>query len=752
LPMHLLIWSLTAVIFLLSACATGQPEKRGSTESRPLSVGKPLMPPLERPPRGDKTDNAEIPPSKEAPAFEMLKGYRPERPGLSLPARPEGVAFDRGKKVQLTIDDMPLGDFIDFFFGKLMGASYVMGPKADRLIKTPVTIHLKRELTLEQAYRLVLDMLGQYNVDVEYKEGTFYFTRVTPTTYAPIDYGRGDVADLDTPTGVIKIIPIYHIMDQIEDLKKVLAPIGAGRGGVVISQTREGNLLIVKGAKTDVQSVVDLIRVLDRPLFSNRQIGMFRLTYWHPEDFILKAIELLVAEGIPASPTITATGLCFVPIPRLRAVICFAPDKGTLQRVLYWKNVLDVPGERETGEDFFIYFPRHARAEELGETLNSILGLVAARPAETEKAAAPSTTAMVREATPKGGQQGEPAKTRSSKKETGTQTAAAAASSIQGILPSAAKGGAEGLSQMASGGLNVSVVVDTTRNALVIYASAQDYKTVLNLLEQIDIMPKQVLIEVTVAEVTLKDDLQYGVEWYLRTSGDITGTLSTLGGLGLPTGGLTYSLISDSGKFRAMLSMLAKETDIRILSTPHVTIRDNESANIKIGQDVPILVSATTSDIQQEGDTQIIQSVQYRATGVMLQVTPTINSDAMVTLEINQEVSEAQTNTFSDLDSPLILDRSIQTKVVSRHGQSILLGGIISDKTSQTINKVPFLGDIPLLGYLFKTKTKGREKSEVIMLVTPHIIDSEEDIDAVRREIISRMHMLDERQTGRFTE
>ncbi len=122
----------------------------------------------------------------------------------------------------------------------------------------------------------------------------------------------------------------------------------------------------------------------------------------------------------------------------------------------------------------------------------------------------------------------------------------------------------------------------------------------------------------------------------------------------------------------------------------------------------------------------------------------------MVTLEISQEVSEAQTNPTSKLDSPLILNRSLKTTVVSRHGQSILLGGIISDTQSESENKVPFLGDIPILGYLFKTETMGRNKTEVIMLVTPRIITTEEDIDSVRREIIGKMNLLDEGQTGKF--
>ena len=308
-----------------------------------------------------------------------------------------------------------------------------------------------------------------------------------------------------------------------------------------------------------------------------------------------------------------------------------------------------------------------------------------------------------REASPKGGQ----------KAPTVAQARATSALATEEKLkgPAGPTISSPAMSAMGEGRLRAAVVVDENRNALIIYCRPEDYATIKALLEQVDIMPRQVLIEVTIAEVTLKDDLQYGVEWYLKNSaGSLTGVLSTLGNLSLPTGGLTYSLISSSKNFQAMLTMLAKKTNIRILSTPHIIVRDNTSANIKIGKDVPVLVSATTSDIQQGGDTQIIQSVEYRATGVMLTVTPTINSREMVTLEISQEVSEAQTNATSTLDSPLILDRSIQTTVVSRHGQSILLGGIISDTQSDSSKQGAFSGRYPHPGVSLQDQNRVKEQ------------------------------------------
>jgi len=734
---HWLIPILFAIALLFSACASGKPEqKRTFGTIIHEKTEKPVAPP-----RKGKVDHGEDKgkAEPEAPPFEMLKSYKVQAPPSVGPGTSDRVSFDRERKVQLAIENMPILDFIDFFFGKLMGVNYLFEPRLQNVQANKVNINLQEEYPLGKLYPLVLSLLEQSGVGVVFKDGVFRFYpqgAIVPGS-PNIFWGMGDVADAGTSAIVIQIIPLRYLGNRMQEVGKLMKA-ATQKLRVNVTQTRNPDLLMAIGAEKDVSSVVRLVELLDRPLFAEQHIAMVRLDYWTPEDFTQKIRDLLKAEGIPVAEQISAGGLSFIPVGRIQAVLCFSSEPDWLQRVRYWKKLLDVPSRSESKEGFFVYFPRYARAEELGEVLGEILSLVGGTAKKKEKPPERDLGIAIREATPKGGQQ-EQARTGGSKTGKGEKGGAAKSS------PAFAR-----LSEKGAGALNVALVVDDVRNALIVYCNPDDYNTVKNLLEQIDIMPKQVLIEVTVAEVTLKDDLQYGVEWYLKNSGNITGTLSTLGGLALPAGGLTYSLISSSQKFQAMLTMLAKKTDIRILSTPHITVRDNETASIKIGQDVPVLVSATTSDIQAEGSTQIIQSVEYRATGTMLTVTPTINSREMVTLEIAQEVSEAQTNPTSNLDSPLILDRSLQTTVVSKHGQSILLGGIISDTLSEGENKVPFLGDIPILGFFFKTTTKSRVRSEVIMLVTPRIIQNEEDIDTVRREILGRMNLLGEDQTGRY--
>jgi type II secretory pathway component GspD/PulD (secretin) len=174
----------------------------------------------------------------------------------------------------------------------------------------------------------------------------------------------------------------------------------------------------------------------------------------------------------------------------------------------------------------------------------------------------------------------------------------------------------------------VSVAVDENRNALIIYATPKKYKALESLLKKLDVMPVQVLIEASVAEVTLKDSLKYGLEWFLKnTDGSQTNILRTLGGLGGVGGGLDYSIITDSKKFQLFLNALAQEDMVKILSSPRITVRDGKSASIIVGTEVPVITSeATSPDVQEEGTSGIIRSVQYRSTGVSLQVTPSVHA------------------------------------------------------------------------------------------------------------------------------
>lgn len=250
--------------------------------------------------------------------------------------------------------------------------------------------------------------------------------------------------------------------------------------------------------------------------------------------------------------------------------------------------------------------------------------------------------------------------------------------------------------------------------------------------------PKQVLIEATIAELTLTDDLNYGIEWALMSKMEQGSySLQTLGQLGLNTGtGLTFNFTSDSKRLAAAVNAYAKENKLNVLSTPRIMVLDNQSASITVGSQVPLLSGSTSSSsVASTGVTVSTEAVQYVTTGIILTVTPTINTSGLLTLAITLEDSEAQTNNTSSIDSPLITTQNLTTSVVASSSQTILLGGMITNNLSDTETKVPLLGDIPLIGNVFKTRSKSTTKSELIILLTPRILTSSDQAARVTDEI-----------------
>ena len=282
------------------------------------------------------------------------------------------------------------------------------------------------------------------------------------------------------------------------------------------------------------------------------------------------------------------------------------------------------------------------------------------------------------------------------------------------------------------------IVLDKTRNLLIVKAPKEEIPLVEKLLKKLDKSPRQVLVEVTIAEVTLKDQLEYGLEWYLKHSGYWQGSLSST--LGVGANGFTYSLITSTEKFRMVLNAFAKKNLINILSSPHLVVLNGKQASITVGTEVPVITSeVSASDIHTNQGPSILRNVTYRSTGVQLSIEPIVSSKGMVELIIKQTVSEAQTNNISSIDSPLILNRSISTDVFVKSGQTVILGGLISETKSKSKSEVPVLGDMPLVGKLFSSSSSSVVKTELIVMITPYILDEFNSYKEISQQIIEEL-------------
>jgi general secretion pathway protein D len=439
--------------------------------------------------------------------------------------------------------------------------------------------------------------------------------------------------------------------------------------------------------------------------------------------------EILVTESVPLAQKAGQGGVQFISLERWGTLLVFAAEKQWIDRVRFWVDLMDKP--LKTNEKrYFIYFPENSRALDLMQTLENILGLAgdsdsgARQPEETDflsslyRSISDTDQTDQNESNPSTSSR--PARDKSQTSSSSPSSGGQSESRIEGI-----------------GGL----AVDETRNALVVYATVTHYQAIERLLQQLDIMPPQVLIEAMVAEVTLVDDLKYGMEWYFKnTGGGQRGILSTLGGLGLASAGISLSSVTDSGKFQVMVQALAEEELVQVLSSPRIVVQDGKSATINVGTQVPVVTAETASieSTSAEG-TGVVRNYQYRDTGVILKISPVVHARGIVTLKIDQDVSEPSP---SGGENPLILHRTLSTEVVGTSGQTLVIGGLIKESKGYKESKVPFFGDLPGVGHLFKNNTRGNDRTELVVMITPHIIRGTQEIDDIRRVLFEEFRYL----------
>ncbi len=295
--------------------------------------------------------------------------------------------------------------------------------------------------------------------------------------------------------------------------------------------------------------------------------------------------------------------------------------------------------------------------------------------------------------------------------------------------------------QQVEGNVTKSVTVDKPRNALIFQGSAEEYAQFRSLVEQMDRAPFEVLIEATVAEVTLDQGESLGVVLKFDNAATTVPNSTSI----QSDSGLQVNLIRDTGDFTAALNAAADQSRVSILSSPRLIAASGKTASMQVGTQVPIITTQQTApDGSTGGTSNILQQVQYRDTGVVLDISPIVNSSQRVELTVSQEVSEAQGNDTSDIQSPIILTRSFTTTLSIDDGETVLLAGLISENFSTGDNGVPYLKDVPILGNLFKSSSQSVQKTELIVLLTPYIIDSRNASRSVRDAFRSQLGGLAE--------
>lgn len=667
-----------------------------------------LPPVLPEPARASRVD--EIPEVQEkAPAalrIEHLEtvpavgAHPPPAAAAQATELPQGM-------FSLNADGLPLNRFVHLALGEVLGLTYSMD-KAVANRTDLVTVHLAQPVEAERLLGLVDGALNLFDVAVlSGKDGIRVVPKAQLRTTMP-EFSQAQARSLVKLGRVIEFLPLTYA-EPTEVLGFARHFIQQGTIGDV-SINKRLNALIAIGEPDRVAQFRAAVALIDRPRLQGRHLRLIRPVYWQVEALAEVLQETLPAQGIPVDAAEAKNNaMLLIPVKQINALIVAAPQETWLEALLSLVRRLDTVAAVGSGRKHFVYFVRNARAEELGEVIQQIVtGKASRKPAQPED--------------DDGGEGGDE----------GERGAAEPSTAASMLTPEVEKKAGF----VASSDGKLVVIADTIRNALIFVGEADAYRSIRHLLETLDRRPRQVLIEATVAEITLNEATEFGVEWLLKNvdgGGSKEGTLSTLDGLNLGGGGLTYTLVDAAGDVRLRLNAMASDGRVKILSSPRVLATDNEQARIQVGDQIQI-IDQEVSDVSggTPVGTDVVRTFKSVDTGVILEITPTINEGGLVQLHLHQEVSEARSSGGGGAGID-IFKRTVDTTMVAKSGQTVLIGGLISRNENTTKTKVPLLGDIPLLGHLFSSTQITDDVTEMLVLITPHIITGPEDAEFLTR-------------------
>ncbi len=635
--------------------------------------------------------------TSQAPRVEVYSGN-----GVFLDlsqARP-GVPIEGD--ITFNFQGAEIGEIVKTILGDILQANYILDDRVRGLANMQTIRPIARDALIP-----TLEKLLQVNGAALVDQGDFY-------EVVPIDSINGGTVSLKTTLSADKgyqmlVVPLRYIGAQ--EMVKILEPMKPQQGLMEADARR--NILTLAGTQAELINLKETIKVFDVDQLQGMSVGLFRLQSVDPEQLMS---ELEVIFGDAAEGPLAGV-VRFLPIERLNALLVITPQKKYLSDAGAWIRRLDRT-EGAQGLGMYVYYVQNGRAESMAEMLSDLFAGQRRNRVERES----NTARSAATATPA---------PESNDGETATITRAEATSSAPASLEVG----------------DVEIIADTENNALLIMASPTDYDKVYRAIQKLDVLPLQVLVEATIVEVSLEDDLQYGLNWFFKSHlGSNRKDIGTIGGSPINTAADLASSASfevfKAGQTRALLNLLASDQRLNVISSPSLMVLDNRTAEIRVGDQVPIRTSSTTNTNSDNLNTT--STIQYRDTGVLLEVTPRVNAGGMVVLDITQEVNDvAAETTSSNIDSPTITQRRINTSVAVQSGETLVLGGLIRENRSNGGEGVPYLRHVPVVGWAFGSRGKSVNRTELVVMITPTAVTDTADAREVTREYQNKLRSLE---------
>lgn len=683
--------------------------------------------------------NGRIGTSNALPPTQVVYGS-----GKSLtPPQPAAEAPGAGT-ISLDFADTDIREVVGQILGGMLRVNYAIDPAVHGNVTLRTTTPLSR-MQLLPTLEALLSEVGATLVRTD----ALY--RVEPIATA-----TGTSAVATESTAGSTVLSLRYA--SAEELAKPLQPF-AGTGKIAAEPGH--NALLVSGEPSTRNALLALAQTFDVDMLAGQSYVLLPVSSGDAKDFATALQEAFRGQGGAALSGVVRV----VPMERINAVLLISSQRHYVEAAQRVYAMLE-RARRQTVRGWRVYYLQNSPANDIAYILQQAFtpGNVTAQPSSVGQTAPGKATRRVGGLGGLGGGSNATSGSISASSlgsgsalaggTASRDTTGAAGTTPQagGVVPGASLAALNpllgGLDQTAGGGdLNaMRIIPDPQNNAVLIYGTPQEEDTAEAMLHKIDVLPLQVRIDATIAEVTLNDALRYGTQFFFR-SGGINGVLSNLsqdlsqGHLASAAFATTFPgfVIGGNGLSGAPLaiSILQQVTSVHVLSSPELLVLDNHQARLEVGSLVPFLTQSAQSTLVNNAP--IINSIDYHQTGVILDVVPRVNSGGLVTLDISQAVSDVDTNPPTApgvaINSPTFLDRSVELRVVVQDGQTVGLAGMIRDNISHGNSGIPWLKDVPILGALAGTQDNQRTRTELLVLITPHVVHDQRDARALTQDM-----------------
>lgn len=741
-------WATLTAALALSGCATQGPKDdavtafiREKTENRPVLTDS-----------AARTAAAAMPEEIERNAPIIYRGT-----DVTL-AQPKGIRAveQRGEMVTLDFADAPIGEVVQALLGDLLKVSFAI----EQMPQGTVSLRTGGPVSRDSVLPIVESMLQSNGAAlVRDREGIYRITSLDSVKQFATSLHRPNALPLGY--GLV-VVPLRYA--GAAQMAEILQPVAPDGSIVRVDTTR--NLLILAGTRTQHEGWLEIVRSFDIDYLKGMSLGIFPLEYGDVDEIYDTLSGMLGGarnSGSSLSAAAPQTGgsggagglgggaggsagnssaqevsigaaIRMFPLKRLNSIVAVSPRAEHLETLREWILRLDQPALNDLEPRLYVYSVQNGSATHLAGLLSSLYGgSGSSGRRQSDSGVAPGLSASSLTGS-------------SSTTTTTTSTSTAGGMGSTASLPDSDQS-SNNLTSTVGLADNVKVVADERNNALLIRAPRKDYRRIESALRRLDVAPTQVLIEASIIEVALTGQLKYGLEWTFsgRLGGGRTGTgllnLNNEGNIGPSQPGFSYTITGAGGDISAVLNALAQNSLVKVLSSPSLLVQDNHTASIHVGDQRPVQMGTTVNS------NTTIENIEYRDLGVMLSVTPSANAGGLVSMTIHQTVSDLGTRDEAT-GQYTFTQRQVKSRVSVRSGETVVMGGLISERASDGRAGLPLLHDIPVLGNLFGSTSEQTSRTELLVMITPRVISSEGDLRAVGDELRDRMRGMKVRTIG----